>query len=156
MDPATIVGLVASCMTICVKAGKLSRDLKDLRTRFKNVEHAITIVSAQVAAISASTSRLSYWLESSSSSHEYGRIVSEFTPVLESCDALLALVQEHVTNVKGTSDSLIFRSRLKHMWNESTLQRYREDLGSQVQALSLMIQCIRLYVNHLIFEKNFL
>ncbi|OCK96512.1 uncharacterized protein K441DRAFT_695011 [Cenococcum geophilum 1.58] len=143
MEPSAIVGLCGSCIGITYRAGKLAHDIHDLRHKFKDVDISLLSVKSQASAIQAVTEILSRWLDNPQVQVD-GSLQLQLASILDACEFLLGFIQEHVSKATQSQQKLGFRSRTKYLWNESSLNGYRDMLQIQVQALQLILQCIQL------------
>jgi len=143
MEPSAIVGLCGSCIGIAYRAGKLAHDIHDLRHKFKDVDISLLSVKSQASAIQAVTEILSRWLDNPQVQVD-GSLQLQLASILDACEFLLGFIQEHVSKATQSQQKLGFRSRSKYLWNESSLNGYRDMLQTQVQTLQLILQCIQL------------
>jgi outer membrane murein-binding lipoprotein Lpp len=144
MEP---IGLTASCLTIAGCAYTIIKDLHDLRAKYKHVEEVIDTLCVQVSTLRAAVTGLSIWMERKPlSAAQETNLRRELRQSLDACGTLISALQRHVSRVKGGSDTLSARGKLRHILGEDDLKEFNRMLSLQVQALSFLVQVIQLCV----------
>ncbi|KAK3075559.1 hypothetical protein LTR53_000997 [Teratosphaeriaceae sp. CCFEE 6253] len=148
MDPASIIGLVGSCVTIIARAGVVAGDIHDLSLRYKNVAKNVNLITVQLSTFKAAIVLLSSCLERRVTTLVHrADLVVELGASLAACSSIISAVQEQVAGVSAKSGStsvLDFMTRIKHMWDEKSVNDCVRMLEVQVQALSFLIQVLQL------------
>ena len=143
MEPASIVALCGSCFGIAIRAGKLGYDINVLRNRFNTAETQLQFLRIQVSAVKTTTETLARWLDGQQPSADESLRI-QLSDTLEACEQLLGLIEEHVFKATHSQQKLGFRSKTKYLWNENSLNGYKDMLQTQVQVLQLILQCLQL------------
>ena len=143
------IGLTASCLTIAGCAYTIIKDLRDLRAKYKQTDEVIDTLCVQVSTLRSAVYGLSSWMERRplSAAKEKG-LRLELRQSLDACGNLISALQRHLTRVKGQSENISARGKLRHILGEEELKEYNRMLSLQVQALSFLVQVIQLYVSH--------
>ncbi|KAF1811846.1 hypothetical protein P152DRAFT_482869 [Eremomyces bilateralis CBS 781.70] len=148
MDPCSIFGLVTTCVTIAGGASRLVHQLHSLRTRLQSVDVRMQLLETQVRALKTATANISEWLKDSP--EDFGRNEEpavDLGAVLEACDTLILLLQEHASKALSRVDrlgSIDLQAKIKTLWEEDDIKELQELLRNQVQSLNLMLQCFQL------------
>lgn len=135
MEPASIVSLTGACLTLVMRTAK---DLNDIVSKFRNVDHKVTLIEAQLNTITATISRLKDWLKTQQQiSHG---IYSDLSGAIGACTTVVSQLNGYITSLgKGR-----FKSKVKWVWEDSSLSEYQSALASQIAALGLFLNVILL------------
>lgn len=144
MEAITIVTVVGSCTHLVFRASTLVADFARLKDKLRHVERNVQVVVTQINAIKGVVNSLAQWLQQNSTARTQ-ELLPEVTGVLECCTDLVLLISQHVEKIKGLSGSKL-KAGIAHLLGEEKLKEYQAMLQRQVQALSLLIQCLQLYV----------
>lgn len=143
MEPASIVGLVGTCLSISVRTAAVGQQLYTLKERYKHAERKITLFETQLSALNTAARRLSIWLETPPTQH-LTEVQIELKQSLEACDTLVLLIMEYLSQAQSRQAKMSFWSKTKHVWDENAIKDYEGMLRGQVQALSLLLQILAL------------
>jgi hypothetical protein len=97
MEPASVVALVGSGLTIVTKTLK---NLHDLSTKVNNVEQSVQMILAKLSTLRAALSQLVLFLESESTQ---GFITPQLQSDIESsmhpCTVVMTVIDQHVSQI---------------------------------------------------------
>lgn len=142
MDPASILALVETCMTITVRVGTISNQLWSLKEKYKHVERKVAIFESQLGALSTAAIGISEWLQTSAA--QDAPVRQELQKSLGSCDLVVQVIMEYLDNAQSQSNKMSLWSKTKFLRDEKTISEYEGMLRGQVQALSLLLQILTL------------
>jgi hypothetical protein len=143
MEPASIVSLVGTCLSISTRVATIGQQLYTLKERYKHVERNITLFEMQLSALNTAARRVSIWLERPSTQCPTEMQI-ELKQSLEACDTLVLLIMEYLSQSQSRQAKMGLWSKTKHIWDENTIKEYEGMLRGQVQALSLLLQILAL------------
>ncbi|KAK3116634.1 hypothetical protein LTR53_002809 [Teratosphaeriaceae sp. CCFEE 6253] len=131
-----------------ILAGAVASDIHDLTLRYKNVAKNVNLIAVQLSTVKAAIVLLSSCLERRVTNlvHQADLVV-ELGASLAACSSIISAVQEQVAGVStksGSTSVLDFMTRVKHMWDEKSVNDCVRMLEVQVQALSFLIQVLQL------------
>jgi len=118
------------------------------QVRYKNVAKNINLITVQLSTFKAAIVLLSSCLERRVTAlvHQDDLVV-ELSASLDACSSIVAAVQDQVGRIgtKSVNKSMLdFRSRVKYLWDEKSVNDCVRMLEVQVQALSFLIQVLQL------------
>jgi hypothetical protein len=147
MDPASITGLVATCVSIVSQASGFIKGIDDLRTRYKDVEINSQALVTQTGAVQNAASAIQGWLNHNGS--DLGELEREsIQDSLEACETLISAMLHGVRDVlverSRGSTKWKFWDRVKFLWEQSQVDQQATRLNHQVAALSLHLQALQL------------
>lgn len=147
MDPASIAGLVGTCVAIGSSATGFIKGLNDLRTRYKDVQINSHALITQTAAVRSAVSSIRRWLARNGSG--LGRKERKsIRDSLEACATIIHSMLDGVREVLGErsrgSTRWKFWDRVKFLWEQDQMDQYAVRLDHQVAALSLHLQALHL------------
>lgn len=148
MDPATIVGLVSSCLSLATTIGSTIKGLNDLRNKYKAVEQSTVSLISQVNIVRSSVDLLAQWLQNSSRRKLPPESENSLKSAIDCCAAVIDGISKHVSYAKEQPDeAATFKDKFLQVWNENTINDHVRRLDSQIGSISLWLQVSRLYVN---------
>ncbi|RHZ72801.1 hypothetical protein CDV55_108496 [Aspergillus turcosus] len=126
-------------------AGKSLKHLFSLQRKLKDSGFHLQIISSQIVAVNAAITHIQSWLDTYTADTCLANGVAEDLKLsLNGCSSLLAIFSEQVADLDSGHDALSWTDRVKFVWNETELKNYRDMLRDQVQALSLLLQVVKL------------
>ncbi|KUJ08434.1 ankyrin [Mollisia scopiformis] len=147
MDPASIAGLVGTCVAIGSSATGFIKGLNDLKTRYKDVQINSHALITQTAAVRSAVSSIQRWL-ARNGSHLGRKERKSVRDSLEACGIIIHSMLEGVREVLGErsrgSTRWKFWDRVKFLWEQDQMDQYAVRLDHQVAALSLHLQALHL------------
>jgi len=146
MDPASVLSLVSSCISITHRATATIIDLHTLRDKYQRVAQTVDILIGKLNSTKAATDTLSSWLSTEAALRTLSGCVKDaFDSSLGPCQTALEGIQQHVAYVKNpTSTNVTFRGRVRHLWDEATVKEHVQNLDSQIITLNLLLQVIHM------------
>jgi len=143
MDPASIVGLVASCLSLAEKAVKTIHGGWELYTKFKDAEQSVGTLVMRLETIQSALVVLKSWIQSYLSKQDAAiELVRSLERAIRGCFMVLTAVQELVEGLENKKT----REKICYLWNEATINSQAGNLDSQVNALNLVVGIMQLYV----------
>lgn len=141
--------LITSCLNVSRSSSKLQIDLRNLGKLYKNVEHDINLLNAQVSVLKAITTELRLWLQRTGDRAAfYDNLDTELRDILDGCVSVQDVIADHVFRVLKRSTKIGFRARIRYVWGSSELPGYRDWLRFQCGALSVITQTLQMFVRH--------
>ena len=147
MDPASIAGLVGTCLTIAGGATSFIRGINDLRTRYKELNDNVQALVTQTGAVRSAANSIQKWLNSNGAGlgKEERQSMSDS---LQACGIIINSMRDGVRDVIGErakgSGRWKFWDKAKFLWDQSQMDQYAIRLDHQVVALSLHLQALHL------------
>ncbi|KAL8680712.1 MAG: hypothetical protein Q9186_003110 [Xanthomendoza sp. 1 TL-2023] len=145
MDPASILGLIATAGTIASTITKTIRDLSDLRSQYTDANVRIRLLIKELSTIKSSLTQINDWAHLLDDAHNQAELKDALQVALDGVElAMGALAEEVQALVDDTSDpsrvNLGFRGKTKFAWNEQDMMEHENRLRAQVSALQLLLQ----------------
>ena len=144
MDPATIVGLVSSAVTLATVCGSAANDLKTLLSKYKNAKLAILSMVQGLDTMQLAWSGIGQWAENQTSHGllEEDDFIGRLRRSLETGSLVMDALREELLIYKPSKMSLTKRTQL--IWNEGTLRSHQERIRDQASSMTLLLQAINL------------
>jgi hypothetical protein len=150
MDPASIIGIIGSILSIADLISKSIAKLSRLRSTYHNTPLQVTMLIGQLHLIRAALDELEKWKKRGLDDGErYQQLVGHiesamtcFCPLIESLQRYLDKLDaslEAELNLTTRQDKLLL------MWNESDIAMYLTLADRQVNALNLLLQALQWY-----------
>jgi hypothetical protein len=148
MDPATLLGVVASSIQIAQLIGATIQNLHTLKGKFQDADVTIRLISGQLSTIKAAIIQIHEWAEFNfDDSPKEEKFSDGLNVALDGCraamDALSEEVEELITGTGNTTGVLPtapgIRARLKVVWSEDSMKAHQDRLYGQVQALQILL-----------------
>ena len=145
MDPASILGLIATAGTIASAITKTIRDLSDLRAQYTDANLRIRLLVQELSTIKSALSQINDWAHFLDDNHNQAELKDALQVALDGVElAMGALAEEvhalvHDTSTPANVD-LSFRGKTKFAWNEQNMKEHENRLRAQVSALQLLLQ----------------
>ncbi|KAF2829391.1 hypothetical protein CC86DRAFT_404033 [Ophiobolus disseminans] len=113
---AVVVGLIAACSTITVRAATIGKDLYTLISKYKTADKKVLQLSTHVKAVRVVSRLLSTWLEGEAvGSEEVEEVKKDLLEILEACGNLLLELEEHVTGALGEAERVGVKGALQYI-----------------------------------------
>ena len=148
MDPLSITASVVGLTATCVQTAKTLSDLKD---KFQNASLTISAICTETTIISASLSQIQSLMLGnpdglSNKLQQRPDLESTLDQSLTGCyivfDVLQAEVQKLLEFSPPGSSEFGLRTKLRYMWNESTMQDILTQIRGLQTALTLLLQIL--------------
>ncbi|QRD82461.1 hypothetical protein F9C07_2252811 [Aspergillus flavus] len=144
-----VVGLVSSCIAIGELAVKSLRLLHSLQQKVNYSGLHLQTVRTQISAVNAAVTHIQSWLDTCSGNPcMVEGLIGDLQLSLDGCKSLLEIFSEQATQVMKEQNTQGWIEKIKLVWNETDLTQYRDMLRDQVQALSLLLQVVQLYMSY--------
>ncbi|KAF2096210.1 hypothetical protein NA57DRAFT_59267 [Rhizodiscina lignyota] len=149
-DPFSIAAL---SIKVTASTAQLIVDLNALRGRYKAVPRNVQLFTTQVSALRSATSSLAVWLKKTevdddkrkkSEDAAHQQLKRDLHDLLEGCDLLIAVIAEHIKNVRKDTEGVGFAVKTRYVWGEKELEDHRKALGYQCDALMFILKCLEL------------
>ncbi|KAI4249000.1 MAG: hypothetical protein L6R42_009116 [Xanthoria sp. 1 TBL-2021] len=145
MDPASILGLIATAGTVASAITKTIRDLSDLRAQYTDSNLRIRLLIKELSTIKSSLNQINDWAHFLDDNHNQAELKDALQVALDGVElAMGALAEEVQALVQDTSAhnnvDLTFRGKTKYAWNEQNMREHENRLRAQVSALQLLLQ----------------
>lgn len=135
LDPFSWLALVGVADVIT----RLGVGLRQLQQQYSGALDDVDNIAQQVGNIELAIREICSLLRSSPSTFP----ASFDTRLEESAAAIgkvVGQIQEHVQCVQAVSEKSANRGKIRHVWNSGKVTQWENNLGVQVQALSLLLQ----------------
>lgn len=135
MDPATIVGLTASCFTIGQKFVSVTIGLQGLVRDFKDADKNISRLTTQLNIFQATIDQFRIWLDGNPS---LSSSIRDMKTAFEQCDVVLSDLEKRVQAVQprpGDSKTSLI-NRLKHTYHKNLIQEAETMINNQFTAFN--------------------
>jgi hypothetical protein len=149
MDPATLLGVVASSIQIAQFIGATIQNLHTLKGKFQDADVTIRLIIGQLSTIKAAIIQIHEWAEFNfDDSPKEEKFLDGLNVALDGCRAAMDALSEEVEGlITGTGNTttgvlptaLGIRARLKAVWSEDSMKAHQDRLYGQVQALQLLL-----------------
>ena len=145
MDPASILGLIATAGTIAGAITQTIRDLSDIRAQFTDADVRVRLLIQELSTIKSSLTQINDWAHILDTSHNQTELRDALQVALDGVELAMGALGEEVHNlVRETSTAsrveLGFRAKTKFAWEEKNLKEHESRLRAQVSALQLLLQ----------------
>ncbi|KAE9373187.1 hypothetical protein N431DRAFT_455978 [Stipitochalara longipes BDJ] len=138
MDPATVIAMVGSGLTIATKTLKTLNEICD---KLKNVGQNVQLIVAKLSSIRAALIQLQILVKDGSTMRFMTpQLRADLVSAINPCTIVMKGIEQHISLVnKGW-----FNGKARYFWDEGIINEQSGHLDSQVQALSLLLQVIQL------------
>lgn len=148
MDPLSIVGLIASIVSIADAVTKSIRKLSLLKTKYQNAPFQITVLIGQLYIVQAAIDELTRWRSKSLSQNpRYRHLAMQIDTALDCFCPLILSLQQYLDEIEASLESDSHGSHVKgklaYVWNEQDIASYLDLIDRQVNALTLFLQAIQ-------------
>ena len=142
MDPITIVGI---CITITRNLTSFVTGLSNLRDCYRDAPMNARIIIDRSRTLRAAANRMKDWLDKNGDElleNERESIVN----TIGTCEMLINLLLQRVNEaVEGSKKKRVW-TKIKAVWGQDRIDEYTRTLSQQVDALSLHLQILNLWV----------
>ncbi|KAF2652377.1 hypothetical protein K491DRAFT_49640 [Lophiostoma macrostomum CBS 122681] len=145
MDPASVIGIVGTALTVAEMAMKIISKLSQLKARYRNVPLQISTLIGQLYIVKAALDQLSSWSsEDMWSRPRYQELALQLDTSLDCFCPLILTLQQHLDELDLPEDlDMTARSKISFLWNEQDLMGFLKLLDCQVNALNLFLQALQ-------------
>ncbi|KAL8949562.1 MAG: hypothetical protein Q9222_004336 [Ikaeria aurantiellina] len=145
MDPASILGLIATAGTIAGTITKTIKDLSELRGTYTDASLRIRLLIKELSTIKSSLNQINDWAHFLDYQQNQEDLREALQVALDGVELAMGALAEEVGGlVPDTSMAakveLGFRARTKYAWNEQNMKEHENRLRAQVSALQLLLQ----------------
>ena len=137
MDPVSIIGGVGAVLTVISEVTKLSKNLNQIREKYKNVALNTTLVASQLSTIRAALEAIANWRRTADASSQYSKKLDEDLAVSLNCCAILVTVLNSKLGKSGFKPGM--KAKINELWLEDVMKEYLSKLEGQVHALQLLL-----------------
>jgi guanine nucleotide-binding protein G(i) subunit alpha len=147
MDPASILGIIGSVISIADIVTRSVRRLSSLKTKFKDVPFLVTTLTGQLCTVQAALDQLSVWAKRDLNSNDrYKKLATQVGDALECFGPLIKALESRLDQIEGVDQGESQNNtakRLFFLWTERELMDYLSLLDRQVNALTLLLQALQ-------------
>ena len=131
------IGVVSGVITVISGVTKLSKNLHEIREKYKNVALNATLVASQLSSIRAALVAIADWRNTADTSSQYSKQLDVDLAVSLNCCAILVTVLNSKLGESGFQPGM--KAKIDHLWLEGVLKEYLSNLEGQVSALQLLL-----------------
>ena len=156
MDPASIIGVAGSIVTIVGVISKSVQSLLDLQTKYKKANLTVSLLIGQLSTLKAALNQISAWISTSLvDAPRHQQLVADLTTSLDGCELLILLLDDRLNHLKRSSTvSLNTLGRARLLWGESDMQEYLNQLNNQISALNLLLTALQWFDPNHFFHSD--
>lgn len=148
MDPLSIT---ISVLTLVTKGISFIQVCQEYATKYQLADLSITALRTECASIRVALLQIQAVTSCQDGRYrDFGYVVEEYKAVLSACSVTFSLLNEKLgslgidgTNKKHERDVV---SKLKFIWQESTMELIRQNIRGQAIAITLLLTAIQAYV----------
>ncbi|KAM6511135.1 hypothetical protein FALCPG4_016137 [Fusarium falciforme] len=144
MEPAGIVGLVASCVGLGARAVASAKELDDFITSYRAANKSVAKLANQLRLFAVSIEQLEKLLDGQPTVSD--QLKDTIRSSMRDCDDIIGDLEEHVKKVISSSDGskgLAFTSKIRLLWSQSSVGKEEQTLHRQLQTVMLLISLVR-------------
>ena len=138
MDPAAVIGLLASCLTIASKTVSSLNDVYTLYQQYSSTHIEIQSLLGRVESVNTALSGLKRWKEKPSLRRFDA--INSLESAIVSCSTVLCEIKKHAEKTKSEGVT----AKIRHIWNKEFIKGFSDDMDSQINALNLLLLSIAL------------
>ncbi|KAL8847613.1 MAG: hypothetical protein Q9221_007343 [Calogaya cf. arnoldii] len=147
MDPASIVGLTQSVVSIVDIIAKNIHALSTLQAKYSNADLSVNSLLTQLSSLKAALGQIAEWIKFEGLKARFDRLQlgEDLVVALNGCQLLISILEERLDQLahrKG-SDKLRVKGKIAFLWEEHELNLYLTHLSNQVIALNLLLSAIQ-------------
>ncbi|KAI9691975.1 MAG: guanine nucleotide-binding protein subunit alpha [Bogoriella megaspora] len=157
MDPASIIGIVGSVVSVADIVTRSIRRLSSLAARFRDAPFLISTLIGQLCTVQAALDQLACWANDDLAENpRYSLLAMRVGSSLKCFSPLIVSLQHQLDQVEEVPENQFSLSkRISFLWTEPELERYLTLLDRQVNALTLLLQAIQWYFDDHNLPKHF-
>jgi hypothetical protein len=149
MDPISIFSIANGCAGLAMKCGQVTADLYILADKYKQAKLSILALHNECRTFRVVLGEIESWATSSGRETVTSADVSEQLGVsLELGSMVMSALEEQMKTFMDFRQSAGFRRRAKIVWNDGVLRGHEDRVRGQIQALTCLLQVMKLYVTH--------
>ncbi|RSL57429.1 hypothetical protein CEP53_006459 [Fusarium sp. AF-6] len=144
MEPAGIVGLVASCVGLAARAVASAKELDDFITSYRAANKSVAKLANQLRLFAVSVEQLEKLLDGQPTVSD--QLKDTIRSSMRDCDDIIRDLEEHVRKVITSNDGskgLAFTSKIRLLWSQSSVGKEEQTLHRQLQTVMLLISLVR-------------
>ncbi|KAL6355318.1 hypothetical protein LRP88_10904 [Fusarium phalaenopsidis] len=144
MEPAGIVGLVASCVGLGARAVASAKELDDFITSYRAANKSVAKLANQLRLFAVSVEQLEKLLDGQPTVSD--QLKNTIRSSMRDCDDIIGDLEEHVKKVISSSDGskgLALTSKIRLLWSQSSVGKEEQTLHRQLQTVMLLISLVR-------------
>ncbi|KAI0377119.1 hypothetical protein F5Y04DRAFT_292233 [Hypomontagnella monticulosa] len=144
MDPVSIIQIVGVVVSLGDVVVRCIAGLSSLRAKYHDAPVHITTMIGNLSIVRTAMDQLSVFRSPELSRiPRYRELASQMGNALDSFGPLMEKLDRELSRLNKNDHSGRARNRLAFIWSERAMFRFSEDLGRQVNALSLLLQAIQ-------------
>ena len=142
VDPISIISLVEGSITLIVQCGSAIQSLKEIASKYKQAELILSSMKQEVDVIELAWKRIKDWFDSYTIEIGDVELLERLDKSLKSGTNVISALQDDLLDYGSKKLGFMQRTRLN--WNEKALRDHQARIRGQVQAMSLLLQVIKL------------
>ncbi|KAL8714383.1 MAG: hypothetical protein Q9220_001716 [cf. Caloplaca sp. 1 TL-2023] len=145
MDPASILGLIATAGTIAGAITKTIKDLSELRGTYTDANIRIRLLIKELSTIKSSLTQINDWAHFLDYHQNQEDLRDALQVALDGVELAMGALADEVSGLVPQTTAtarveLGFRAKTKYAWNEQNMKEHENRLRAQVSALQLLLQ----------------
>ena len=146
MDPASVIALAGSVLSIVDVIARNVTALSTLQAKYRNADLNVFLLIGQLSTLKAALGQIAEWMkfEHLTAQSEHLQLFEDLGVAVNGCQVLIMILDERVVQLanKDGSDSLNVKSKIAFLWEEQEMNMYVTHLNNQVVALTLLLSAV--------------
>lgn len=143
-DPITIIGATGAVANIIDVIGKTINGLRELHSRWKEVDFTFINLIAQLTALKAAVNKIQEWMESDVVEPHH-QLVMDLEASISCCRMLIDKIDSQVSELRQKADyTLEFQSKMTLIMKSGILEELQKMVERQTNALTLLLSACNL------------
>ena len=147
MDPASILGLTGSIVSIVDVITRSISSLRALQERWKNADLTVSLLVVQLSTLKSALDQISQWMSTTfAQSPQHHQVVIDMSSSIRSCEALISFVDNHISRLDhNESNNLTFESRARVVLQDQSVRDCVNHLNNQAIAFNFLLTALNWY-----------
>lgn len=138
MDPASVLALVASGLTVTTKTLK---NLNEVAHHWKGTEQSVQLLAAKLSTVRAALSQLQMLFDTQQGIDRLTpQLETDLTSAMLPCTIIINAIDRQVCQLRAGW----LKGRLRYLFDEGLIKEHSVHLDSQITALNLLLQVIQM------------
>ena len=145
MDPASVIALAGSVVSIVDVTGRSLSFLVELRAKYRKANLTVSLLIGQLSTLKAALNQISEWITTSLVGvPQHQQLMADLDVSLKACNILILVLYDRVSCLeKGTSSELRTLDKAQFLWEEKGMNDYLNHLNNQINALNLLLNAFQ-------------
>ncbi|KAL9117504.1 MAG: hypothetical protein Q9187_005958 [Circinaria calcarea] len=156
MDPASIIALAASVISIIDVIGKSLSFLLDLQTKYRKASLTVSLLIGQLSTVKAALNQISQWITTSLVGvPQHQQLVADLDVSLEACKVLVLVLDDRIFRHESSLTSQVkAAAKARFLWEEKDMNDYLNLLNNQINALNLLLTALQWAIANLLTKAS--